>query len=162
LKPAEDLCSEAGAETEDILDAVIVGNTAMHHLILGLPPVRQLATSPLVPAIRGGITVKARDMGLGFAPGAYVYFPSNIAGFVGADHVAALTATAGEWGRGNGMVVDIGTKHFLLSSTKRKEVGDLLWRITYLELAGTPEFGKAFTDSCLLEPYYLNRNAGTD
>jgi uncharacterized 2Fe-2S/4Fe-4S cluster protein (DUF4445 family) len=105
---AGELCAEAGAEAGDILEAVIVGNTAMHHLILGLP-VRQLAVSPFVPALRGDLNVKARDIGLNFAPGAYVYFPPNIAGFVGADHVAALTATAGQWGPGNAMVIDIGT-----------------------------------------------------
>jgi len=108
MKLAGDLCAEAGAETGDILDAVIVGNTAMHHLMLGLP-VRQLALSPFVLAVSGDLNVKARDIGLDFAPGAQVYFPPNIAGFVGADHVAALTATDGEWGKGNKMVIDIGT-----------------------------------------------------
>ena len=108
MKLAGDLCAEAGAETGDILDAVIVGNTAMHHLMLGLP-VRQLALSPFVLAVSGDLNVKARDIGLDFAPGAQVYFPPNIAGFVGADHVATLTATAGEWGKGNKMVIDIGT-----------------------------------------------------
>jgi len=108
MKLAKNLCAEVGAETGDILEAVIVGNTAMHHLMLGLP-VRQLAISPFVPAVRGDLNVKARDMGLNFAPGAYVYLPPNIAGFVGADHVAALTATAGEWAHENVIVLDIGT-----------------------------------------------------
>lgn len=108
MELAGSLCAEAGAETGDILDAVIVGNTAMHHLMLGLP-VRQLAISPFVPAVCGDLNIKARDIGLEFAPGAYVYLPPNIAGFVGADHVAALTATGGEWDHGNGMVIDIGT-----------------------------------------------------
>jgi len=105
---AQDLCSEAGSETGDILEVVIVGNTAMHHLTLGLP-VRQLALSPFVPGVSGDLNVKARDIGLDFAPGAYAYFPPNIAGFVGADHVAALMATAGEWVHGNVIVLDIGT-----------------------------------------------------
>ena len=105
---ARDLCAEAGAEPGGILEAVIVGNTAMHHLMLGLP-VRQLAGSPFVPAVRGELNVKARDIGLDFAPGAYVYFPPNVAGFVGSDHLAALTATAGEWTQGNVLVLDIGT-----------------------------------------------------
>ena len=108
MKLAKDLCAEGGAETGDILEAVIVGNTAMHHLMLGLP-IRQLTLSPFVPAVRGDLNVKARDIGLDFAPGAYVYLPPNIAGFVGADHVAVLTATDGEWDHGNGMVIDIGT-----------------------------------------------------
>jgi uncharacterized 2Fe-2S/4Fe-4S cluster protein (DUF4445 family) len=108
MKLAGDLCAEVGAETGDILEAVIVGNTAMHHLILGLP-VRQLAVSPFVLAVSGDLNVKARDIGLSFAPGAQVYFPPNIAGFVGADHVAVLTATAEEWARENVIVLDIGT-----------------------------------------------------
>ena len=108
MKLAADLCAEAGAETREILEAVVVGNTAMHHLMLGLP-VDQLARSPFVPAIRGDLDVKARDIGLDFAPGACVYFPPNIAGFVGADHMAALTATAGTWAHENVIILDIGT-----------------------------------------------------
>ncbi len=108
MKLTENLCTEAGVETRDIMDAVIVGNTAMHHLLLDLP-VRQLALSPFVPAVRGELNVKARDMGLNFAPGAYVYLPPNIAGFVGGDHVAVLTAIRGEWGHSTGLVIDIGT-----------------------------------------------------
>ncbi|HEY4711936.1 MAG TPA: 2Fe-2S iron-sulfur cluster-binding protein, partial [Dehalococcoidia bacterium] len=45
-----DLCAEVGAKTEEIVEAVVVGNTAMHHLFLNLP-VKQLALSPFVPAI---------------------------------------------------------------------------------------------------------------
>ncbi len=32
-----DLCAAAGTRTEQIVEAVVVGNTAMHHLFLGLP-----------------------------------------------------------------------------------------------------------------------------
>jgi uncharacterized 2Fe-2S/4Fe-4S cluster protein (DUF4445 family) len=108
MKLAGDLCAEAGAATGDILEAVIVGNTAMHHLMLGLP-VAQLARSPFVPAVSSALNIKAREIGLNFAPGAYVYFPPNIAGFVGADHVAALMATAEEWAHANVIIIDIGT-----------------------------------------------------
>jgi uncharacterized 2Fe-2S/4Fe-4S cluster protein (DUF4445 family) len=108
MKLAQDLCAEAGAETGDILEAVIVGNTAMHHLMLGLP-VLQLARSPFVPATCGAINVKSEAIGLNFAPGAYVYFAPIIAGFVGADHLAALMATAEAWAHANVIVIDIGT-----------------------------------------------------
>jgi len=37
--------------------------------------------------------VKARDVGLRLAPGAYVHLLPNIGGFVGADHVAMLLGT---------------------------------------------------------------------
>ncbi len=87
-----DLCAEANASKEEIIEAVVVGNTAMHHLFLGLP-VRQLALSPFVPAVSRALDVKAGDLGLRVAPGAYVHLLPNIAGFVGADHVAVLLAT---------------------------------------------------------------------
>ncbi|MBC7341927.1 MAG: DUF4445 domain-containing protein [Clostridia bacterium] len=73
----------------DIAEAVIVGNTAMHHLLLGLP-VAQLARAPYVPSVSAPVEVKARELGLKLAPGAYVYLAPNVAGFVGADHVAMV------------------------------------------------------------------------
>jgi len=36
-----ELCRQAGADRGQIVDAVVVGNTAMHHFVAGLP-VRQL------------------------------------------------------------------------------------------------------------------------
>jgi len=89
---AADLCAEIGARPADIVDAVVVGNTAIHHLFLRLP-VRQLAVAPYVPAVRAALDVKAREVGLKLAPGAYVHLLPNIAGYVGADHVAMLLAT---------------------------------------------------------------------
>jgi uncharacterized 2Fe-2S/4Fe-4S cluster protein (DUF4445 family) len=103
-----DLCAETGTKPEEILEAVVVGNTAMHHLFLNLP-VKQLATSPFVPAISGAVEVKARDLGVDVAPGAYVYLLPNIAGFVGADHVAMLLATNAWQAKETTVALDIGT-----------------------------------------------------
>lgn len=103
-----DLCAEISANTEEILEAVVVGNTAMHHLFLGLP-VRQLALSPFVPAVSQALNIKARDLGLRIAAGAYVYLLPNIAGFVGADHVAVLLATEVWQAEGPIVALDIGT-----------------------------------------------------
>lgn len=105
---AVDLCAEVGANTEEIVEAVVVGNTAMHHLFLGLP-VRQLAYSPFVPAVSQALDIKARDLGLHIASGAYVHVLPNIAGFVGADHVAMLLATEVWQAKGLIVALDIGT-----------------------------------------------------
>ena len=105
---AEDLCGQAGARPAEIADAVAVGNTAIHHLFLRLP-VRQLAQSPYVPAVSSALDVKARELGLAFAPGAYVHTLPNIAGFVGADHVAMLLATRMAEAQGLTLAIDIGT-----------------------------------------------------
>jgi uncharacterized 2Fe-2S/4Fe-4S cluster protein (DUF4445 family) len=105
---AADLCLAAGASPRDICEAVVVGNTAIHHLLLGLP-VRQLAEAPYVPAVRAQLEVKARNLGLEFAPGAYLHMLPNIAGYVGADHVAMLLATSMLDRGGTVLAIDIGT-----------------------------------------------------
>ncbi|MGD8599401.1 MAG: ASKHA domain-containing protein [Anaerolineae bacterium] len=87
-----EMCAETGVETEQVIEAVVVGNTAMHHLFLHLP-VEQLARAPYVPAVGAALDIKARELGLQIAPGAYVHLLPNIAGYVGADHVAMLLAT---------------------------------------------------------------------
>ena len=105
---AVDLCAEVGAETKEIVETVVVGNTAMHHMFLGLP-VKQLALSPFVSAVSQALDIKARDLGLHIAPGAYVHLLPNIAGFVGADHVAMLLATEVWQAEGLMVAIDIGT-----------------------------------------------------
>jgi len=103
-----DLCEATDAQAEEIVEAVIVGNTAMHHLLLRLP-VKQLAYSPFVLVVRGAVDIKARDIDLHIAPGAYVHLLPNIAGFVGADHVAMLTAIEATQAKGVAIALDIGT-----------------------------------------------------
>lgn len=105
---ATNLCKEISAIPEEISEAVVVGNTAMHHLFLGLP-VSQLAFAPYLPAVSAALDIKGRDIGLHLAPGAYVHLLPNIAGFVGADHVAMLLSTVGEQGIGTILALDIGT-----------------------------------------------------
>lgn len=103
-----ELSAEAGAERTDIAEAVVVGNTAIHHLFLRLP-VGQLGQSPYVPALRCALDVKARDLGMELAPGAWVHLLPNIAGFCGADHVAMILATRLAEREGTSLALDIGT-----------------------------------------------------
>jgi uncharacterized 2Fe-2S/4Fe-4S cluster protein (DUF4445 family) len=60
-----------------------------------------------------------------------------------------------------GNAAGIGARIFLLSSTKREKIGDLLSRVKYLELASTKQFSKAFTRACSLEPYSPSDNLST-
>ncbi len=103
-----DLCGGVSADTGEVVEAVVVGNTAMHHLFLNLP-VKQLGLSPFVPAVGRAVQVKARDLGLDVAPGAYVYLLPNIAAFVGADHVAMLLAIGALQIKAPALALDIGT-----------------------------------------------------
>jgi uncharacterized 2Fe-2S/4Fe-4S cluster protein (DUF4445 family) len=105
---ARDLCEAVSAAPEEVADIAICGNTAMHHLLLGLP-VAQLGRAPFVPAVCEAIDVKARDLGLAAAAGAYAHLLPNVGSFVGGDHVAALLATENRWVHGTTIVMDIGT-----------------------------------------------------
>ncbi len=76
---------------DQVVDVTAVGNTAMHHLFTGLP-VEQLGAAPYVPVASAPLEFAAAEIGLTLAPGARVFIPANIAGYVGADHVSALLA----------------------------------------------------------------------
>jgi uncharacterized 2Fe-2S/4Fe-4S cluster protein (DUF4445 family) len=106
---AHDLCRAVAAAPTDVIDVVVCGNTAMQHLLLGLP-VSQLGRAPFVAATGQGMDVKARELGLAICPGAYVHVAPNVGGFVGGDHVTALLATQELWAGGKtSLLMDIGT-----------------------------------------------------
>lgn len=105
---AHGMCTRAGRDAADIADAVVVCNTAMHHLFLGLP-VKQLGLAPYVAAESSSMDVKAHELGLKLASGAYVHLLPAVAGFVGADHVGMLLATGISQHKGVVLGIDIGT-----------------------------------------------------
>jgi uncharacterized 2Fe-2S/4Fe-4S cluster protein (DUF4445 family) len=107
-KLAYGLCEQTKRSPLDIADVVIVGNTAMHHLFLGLP-VKQLGLSPYIPTVSSALDVPAFEIGFDFAPGARVYSFPNIAGFIGADHVAMLLGSGMVESKGVILGLDIGT-----------------------------------------------------
>jgi uncharacterized 2Fe-2S/4Fe-4S cluster protein (DUF4445 family) len=104
----EEMCQACGQRPEQVVETVVVGNTAMHHLFLGLP-VRQLGQAPYVPEICSALDIKGRDLGLHAAPGAWVHLLANIAGYVGGDHVAMLLACQVHQKDGVVLAIDIGT-----------------------------------------------------
>lgn len=91
-----------------IIEITIAGNTAMHHLLLELP-VRQLGVAPYTPATTSPLDVKAHDLGIESAPGAYIHMVPNVAGFIGGDHVAMILATGIHKAPKTVLGVDIGT-----------------------------------------------------
>jgi uncharacterized 2Fe-2S/4Fe-4S cluster protein (DUF4445 family) len=103
-----EMCGEADGSPEQIVEAVIVGNTAMHHLLAGLP-VRQLAMAPYVPAVGEALDLPASAIELDISPGAFIHLPPNIAGFIGADHVSMVLSTDVWQAENMVIVVDIGT-----------------------------------------------------
>lgn len=98
----------AGIQAKQIQEAVLVGNTTMTHILLGLDP-QALGSSPFTLANRGSLDVKARDLGLRFHPGANVHILPSEAGHVGADNVGVLVAEEPEKQDAIMLIVDVGT-----------------------------------------------------
>ena len=104
----QDICDLHKIDPTQIVDSVIVGNTAMHHLFAGLP-VDQLVFAPYIPAINRALDLRARDIGISIAPGAYIHLLPNIAGYVGADHSAVILSTEIWKTDETVLAIDIGT-----------------------------------------------------
>ena len=92
----------------DILDITLVGNTAMHHLCLGIDP-HALGQSPFTPAVHRSLDLKARDLGLKAHPAAYCHFLPVEAGFIGADNVGVLIAEEPYRNQDMVLIIDVGT-----------------------------------------------------
>lgn len=104
----EKMAEEAGLTPEDILDMVLVGNTAMHHLMLGIDP-KYMGRAPFAPAFKTKMDFKARDLGIKINRSSYVHWLPIEAGFVGADNVSVLIAEEPYKQDKMMLVIDIGT-----------------------------------------------------
>jgi len=109
-------------ERHEIVDCCIVGNTAMIHLLLGLP-VGQLLHAPFVACIDSGLDLDAKECQLDCAPGAKIHILPSIGGFVGADHVAVIIAHGIDRAKRVTIAIDIGTNTEI---AMRTAAGDLV------------------------------------
>ena len=101
-------CKTVNVSPQRIMDCVMVGNTAMHHIFLGLDPVF-LSQAPYMPVTRHGIDLKARDVGLSFAREAWVHWLPVKAGFVGADTISVALAVHADEVTHPTLILDLGT-----------------------------------------------------
>jgi uncharacterized 2Fe-2S/4Fe-4S cluster protein (DUF4445 family) len=104
---------------EDILEIVVVGNTAMHHIFLGIEP-RHLGLSPFPPAVHHSLNIKARDLRIKVHPAANVHVLPIEAGFVGADNVGVLISQVPYEREEMSLIIDIGTNGELALGNKRR------------------------------------------
>jgi uncharacterized 2Fe-2S/4Fe-4S cluster protein (DUF4445 family) len=113
------LCADAGKDPTDILEVVVVGNTAMHHIFFGITP-QHLAQAPYAPAVRNSLTVDPGHLGMDIYPFGKVSSLPNIAGFVGADAVAVLIASGLYQDDEIGMMIDIGTNTEIIAGSRER------------------------------------------
>ncbi|NLY29898.1 MAG: ATP-binding protein [Firmicutes bacterium] len=110
-----ELHEKTGVSPSKICRVVIVGNTCMQHLALGVSPT-YIARSPYTPAFSRRFDVAAGQLGLAVNPEAPVTFLPNVAGFVGADTVGVVVATGLASQDGRILMVDIGTNGEIVMS----------------------------------------------
>ncbi|MDR0424205.1 MAG: ASKHA domain-containing protein [Clostridiales Family XIII bacterium] len=96
-----------GIRRADIKKITAVGNTVMRFLLLGEDP-SPLAAPPYAAA-QDAATVEAAALGIGAAPGAALYMPPGLGGYVGSDITAGLLATDFCGLPGCTLFVDVGT-----------------------------------------------------
>jgi uncharacterized 2Fe-2S/4Fe-4S cluster protein (DUF4445 family) len=113
------LCGKLEITPTSIYKSVVVGNTVMQHFVLGIDP-RNVAFAPHTPPFQGPVTLSASHLGLHLHEQAVVYFPGNLASFVGSDITAVLTVLDIDDKERTQLVVDIGTNGEMVLSTKGK------------------------------------------
>lgn len=104
----KEACSKAGVSANNVYKIVVVGNTCMHHIFLGVD-VTYVGLAPYAPAVRDLLVYSARELPLKAAPNAKVCLLPIVAGFVGADTMACVLATRIYESEEIRALVDIGT-----------------------------------------------------
>src|SRR5213593_4872451 len=116
-----EICRQSGVLAKWIYKVVVVGNTCMHHLLLGIDP-SYVGLAPYAPVMRHPLVLPARELFLKVAPEARVCLLPLVAGFVGADAVAVALATRIYESAEIRIAVDIGTNGEVLLGSR-----DRLW-----------------------------------
>ncbi len=115
----DQVTQNADIPAQEVVEMVIVANTTMHHLLLGVNPV-ELGGSPFSLVTHDAVDIKARDLGINLAPAANIHIPPCEAGHVGADNVGVLVAEAPYQQEKQMLVIDIGTNGEILLGNREK------------------------------------------
>ncbi|MCW4050000.1 MAG: ASKHA domain-containing protein [Candidatus Bathyarchaeota archaeon] len=119
-KLLKEACIKADVSPMEVYEHVLVGNTTMQHFFLGLD-IEPLTHSPFTPANLGHRDVSQASLGLGNPMGNIHVLPL-IAGFVGADCVAAILATEVYKSDDLSFLIDIGTNTEIVIGNKDRLV----------------------------------------
>ena len=117
---AKALAEEASISPDLIVEATIVCNPVMHHLLLGIDPT-ELGQAPFALALSEALSLPAGDLDLTtINTRARTYILPCIAGHVGADAAAVSLATAPEMSDELMLVIDVGTNAEILLGDKSR------------------------------------------
>ena len=113
------IAAEAEVDPALIVDAVLVCNPVMHHLLLGIDPF-ELGQAPFALATSDAIRIEARALDLDIHPLAHAYLLPCIAGHVGAAAAAVALSEAPDKSDDLVLVVDVGTHAEILLGNRDK------------------------------------------
>lgn len=109
--------SVLGFSKNSIYEVVLVGNTTMMHLLLGISP-KSLGEMPFVPVFTSPITLKSSELGIAVNPNSEIYTLPSIGGFIGSDITAGLLALDLFTTNENFLFLDLGTNGEIVVGTK--------------------------------------------
>jgi uncharacterized 2Fe-2S/4Fe-4S cluster protein (DUF4445 family) len=112
----DEALERSGVLGQWVYKVTVVGNTCMHHVLLGIDPTH-LGLAPYAPVLRHPVVVPARALHLKVNPEARVCCLPVVAGFVGADAVGVALATRIYESPEPRAAVDIGTNGEVLMGT---------------------------------------------
>jgi len=104
----DEVLQRTGVLPQWVYKVTVVGNTCMHHILLGIDPT-YVGLAPYTAVLRHSMVLPARALHLKVNPEARICLLPIVAGFVGADAVAVTLATRLYENRGVRAAVDIGT-----------------------------------------------------
>lgn len=113
------LCKKNNISEDNIYDIVIVGNTIMIHLLLGLP-CKNITMSPYIPVVTKALELEAKEIGIK-AKGMVSLLP-GISAFVGSDITAGILSCGMLNSEKYSLLLDLGTNGEIALGNKNKVV----------------------------------------
>jgi uncharacterized 2Fe-2S/4Fe-4S cluster protein (DUF4445 family) len=101
-------CEKSDIKYQDIYEIVLVGNTCMQQLLLGLDPM-YLSKAPYTPTLSRSLDLPSKSVGLYSNENANLHIAPIIGGFIGGDCIAAILASGMLLSSDISMLIDIGT-----------------------------------------------------
>ena len=100
------LLKEANLGIDDVHYITIAGNTTMMHMFAGLPA-KNISRAPFIPVCMEAMRLRATELNM--QSNAHVFLMPSIAGYIGADIVAAMLAVNAHTSKKPFLLLDLGT-----------------------------------------------------
>ena len=112
------ICLKANVDPSQVYEVSIVGNSVMHHIVLGLDPTN-IGLSPFVPVIQRGLNVPTKSLNLNISKYGVAYIAPVISGFVGADTIGVILSSKIYNEKDLTLAIDIGTNGEIIIGNRK-------------------------------------------